>query len=260
MEDPINTLSFIKEIILNKHKDIVGLAVTKGNRLTIGERRSKIIYLLSLLLIMGVLPFIRFAYITLIFKTKKYLSNYFKFISSPSIIEYAKNYKIPTWEISSPNSKLFLDLLVNTNPDVIINQSQSILKKQILSIPSIGVINRHNALLPKNRGRLTPFWVLNNNEKETGVSIHFVEESIDSGDIIVLEKIKVSHHETFSSLVEKCYAIAPKAMLKALIKLETGSCELIHNDDSKATYNTIPTLMEALAFRVKMIKKFFIKN
>jgi methionyl-tRNA formyltransferase len=45
----------------------------------------------------------------------------------------------------------------------------------------IGVINRHNALLPKNRGRLTPFWVLYKGEKETGVSIHFIDEGIDSG-------------------------------------------------------------------------------
>lgn len=69
--------------------------------------------------------------------------------------------------------------------DLIINQNQNILKKELLSIPKIGVINRHNALLPKNMGRLTPFWVLYKGEKVSGVSIHFVTEELNAGDIIV---------------------------------------------------------------------------
>ena len=52
---------------------------------------------------------------------------------------------------------LFKKKLKAIEPDVIINQSQSIIKKPLLEIPKIGVLNRHNALLPKNRGRLTPF-------------------------------------------------------------------------------------------------------
>jgi methionyl-tRNA formyltransferase len=257
MEDPVYTLPFIKEIILNRQKDIVGLAVAKGNRLTIGKKKSKLTYLFSLLLIMGFLSFSRFSYKTISFKVKLYLSRYLKLINSPSILEFAKKRNISTWKIKSPNNKLFLEQLQIIKPDIIINQSQSILKKALLEIPSIGVINRHNALLPKNRGRLTPFWVLYKKEKETGVSIHFLEESLDSGDIIVQEKFKVSPNETFASLVKRNYAIAPKAMLKALDKLEKGNYKLIHNDDTKATYNTIPTFKEALTFRWKMFKRTY---
>lgn len=260
MEDPVYTLPFIKEIILNRQKDIVGLAVAKGNRLTIGKKRSKLIYLFSLLLIMGFLSFSKFSYKTISFKVRLYLSRYLKFFNSPSILVFAKKRKIPIWKIKSPNNKLFLEQLKIIKPDIIINQSQSILKKPLLEIPPIGVINRHNALLPKNRGRLTPFWVLFKEEKETGVSIHFVEESLDSGNIIVQEKFDVSPNETFASLVKKNYAIAPKAMSKALDKLEKGNYELIHNDDTKATYNTIPTFKEALTFRWKMIRRTFSKK
>ena len=83
---------------------------------------------------------------------------------------------IKTFEIENPNSKKFLNEPRKLDPDIIINQSQSIIKEGLLQVPKIGVINRHNALLPKNRGRLTPFWVLYKGEKETGVSIHFVDE------------------------------------------------------------------------------------
>lgn len=258
MDDPVQTKAFIKHIIDHRQKFIAGLAVTKGDRLTIGKKRFKITYLLSLLLIMGLPSFLKNSWITLTFKIKKKLSQV-GITKNPSITEYAKNKGIPVFSIQTLNNSSFREKLKNLNVDIIINQSQNILKKELLEIPKIGIINRHNALLPKNRGRLSPFWVLYNEEKETGVSIHFVEKSLDSGDIIVQEKFKVSPDETFTSLVKKNYALAPKAMLKALDKLEKGNYKLIHNDDTKATYNTIPTFKEALTFRWMMIKRAFSK-
>ena len=117
------------------------------------------------------------------------------------------------------------------------------------------MINRHNALLPKNRGRLTPFWVLYKGETESGVSIHFVEEHIDSGDIIVQKKFSIEKADDFNSLVKKNYQIALKTMLEALDKLENGNYQLIKNDDASATYNTIPTLREAIKYRLKIMFK-----
>lgn len=253
MDDPVQTLPFIKEIISNRHKDIVGIATSKGDRLTIGKKRSPLVYLFSLLLIMGPFGFMKHSIVTVIFKIKKKLSKIFPFIESPSILSFAKKYNIPAFDIQTPNSKKFREELKALKPDVIINQSQSIIKKELLEIPSIGVINRHNALLPKNRGRLTPFWVVYRKEKETGVSIHFVNEGIDSGEIIVQEKFDVAPNETFNSLVKKNYIVAPKAMLKALQILENGNYTLIPNNDSEATYNTVPEFKDAWNYRMKRL-------
>lgn len=256
MDDPIQTRSFIKYIIDNKRDSIVGLAMSKGDRLTIGKHRSKVVYLLSLLLIMGLPAFLRNVLISLFDRMKKKLSKT-GLVKNPSILEYAKEQGIEVFDIKTPNSKSFQEKLIALKPDIIINQSQSIIKKKLLDIPKIGVVNRHNALLPKNRGRLTPFWVLYNSEKKTGVSIHFVTEEIDAGDIIVQEQYSITKRETFNSLVKKNYQIAPKAMLKALKILERGEYEFLPNNDNEATYNTIPTFKEALNFRLKMIKRIF---
>jgi methionyl-tRNA formyltransferase len=113
----------------------------------------------------------------------------------------------------------------------------------------LGILNRHNALLPKNRGRLTPFWVLYNQEAETGVSIHFIDEGIDSGPIVVQKRFPVAPGESFNSLVRKNYYWAPGTMLEALDKLEKGDTHYIENPESEATYNTIPTLAQAWDFR-----------
>ena len=252
MDDPVRTKAFIKQIIDARKKDIVGLAITKGDRLTLAKGKSKFAYVLSLLLIMGPYHFIKNAIVSVFHKVKK-LGNKYGFLPDPTILGYARKKGIPVFNIKTPNRKSFLEELKSLNPDIIINQSQSILGKELLAIPGIGVINRHNALLPKNRGRLTPFWVLYKGESETGVSIHFVEESLDSGEIIVQERFPVTRKDTINSIVKKNYTIAPKAMLKAIELLEIGFKDFLPNDDAKATYNSTPTLKEAWRYRRKKL-------
>ena len=256
MDDPIQTYDFIKEIIDVKENEIIGLAIPKGNRLTLSKGKSKYTYIISLLLIMGPWHFFKTSFKTIFHKIKKKL---FKLgiTKDPSIAAYAESKGILTKIIPTPNSKKFRTYLETLNIDLIINQSQNIVKKELLSIPKIGVLNRHNALLPKNRGRLTPFWVINNGDKETGVSIHFVEEGIDSGEIIVQKKFKVKRNDNFNSIVDKNYNIASKAMIEAIDLLENNFSNFIPNNDINATYNTTPSLKEAINYRKKRIATFF---
>ena len=94
-------------------------------------------------------------------------------------------------------------------------------------------------------------------EKETGVSIHFVEEGIDSGDIVVQKKFSVTKKDTFNSIVKKNYELAPQAMVEAINILEKGKYSLIENDTNQATYNTVPTLKEAWSYRLSRIRNLF---
>ena len=255
MDDPVYTRKFISDIILERKSDIIGLAVVKGNRLKLGKGKSRIAYIFSLLLIMGFKDFFLNSFDTILFRFKFFLNKISILKEDPSIASFAHSKGIKTYKISNPNDINFLHILQKSKPDIIINQSQSILKKKLLSIPKIGVLNRHNALLPKNRGRLTPFWVIFYNQKYTGVSIHFVEEGIDSGDILVQRKFKVNMHDNFNTIAKKNYEIAALAMLDALKLIETKKYKTIDNDDKFATYNTTPTLKEALVYRIKILKR-----
>lgn len=71
MDDPIQTNNFIKAIIRKRKKDIIGLAITSGDRLTIKKNRSKLEYIISLLLIMGLFAFIKNSSIVIKHKIKK---------------------------------------------------------------------------------------------------------------------------------------------------------------------------------------------
>ena len=259
MDEPLFTNDFIKEIIRKRRNEVIGVATNKTNRLTLPKGRSKLGYLVSMTLIMGLIPFFRNALISMSYKLKNRLARW-TLCKDPSLLAWVRSKGINAYSINSPNEKTFLKELAALKPDVIINQCQNILKKDLLSIPTIGVINRHNALLPRNRGRLTPFWVLYKEEHETGVSIHFVEEGLDCGDIIVQKKFAVAANETFDSLVRKNYQVAPAAMEEALQKLQNGETDFIPNTEELASYNSAPSIKEAFLYRKKRLQRYFRKN
>jgi len=129
MDDPLYINNFIKKIIDGRSNDkLLFVYVSKGNRLTIGKNKSKIIYIISLLLIMGLKEFIRNSIITMIHNIKKKVSSNFNFIKSPLVVNHAHSRNIPRLEITNPNTKKFLEKLTEFNPDIIINQSQCIIK------------------------------------------------------------------------------------------------------------------------------------
>jgi len=248
MDDPIQTNNFIKGIIDARKDDIIGLAISTKGRLTLSKGQSKWVYLFSLLLIMGPFAYFRSAFRTIAYKLRKKAAG-MGLVEDPSLGYWAEKQGVSVSQVASPNSEEFRAWLTEQRPDIVISQCQHILKRDLIDIPSIGVLNRHNALLPKNRGRLTPFWVLYRREKATGVSIHFVNEGIDAGEIIVQKRIEVDDRETFDSLVRKNYEVALPAMLETLDRLENGQSEFMPNDDDEASYNSTPRFHHAWEYR-----------
>jgi len=94
-----------------------------------------------------------------VFWVQKNLAKKFHVKKPLSIIRIAQELDIPTWEVDTVNDAKFLAILEELKPDLIINQAQEIVKSGFINIPPYGVLNRHSSLLPKNRGRLTPFWL-----------------------------------------------------------------------------------------------------
>jgi methionyl-tRNA formyltransferase len=219
----------------------------------IGKKRSKLEYVLSLILIMGPWFFLQNLQQRIEYRFRKMMPVSWQNLDALPLRRYAEIKGIDVIEVESLDSPIIHAWIEKRRPDIIIHQSQNIVRPAILNAARIGVLNRHNALLPKNRGRLTPFWVLYRGEKETGVSIHWVNESIDDGDIVYQERILVDAKETFESLVRKNYAVAPKVMLEALRRIERGDFVMRRNDRGDATYNSVPTLADAWCYRKRRL-------
>jgi len=165
-----------------------------------------------------------------------------------SIKSVAKKYSVPIYFQKDINDPKFLETLRGLNPDIITFASPQIVRSDLLKVPKIGCVNVHSALLPKYRGVYPMFWALLNNEKEVGVSVHFMDEKIDTGEIISQQKIEVDDNDTFESLYMKAIKIIPNLLLKAFDNIETDA-PLIKNDATGATYFSYPKKDDVKRFR-----------
>jgi methionyl-tRNA formyltransferase len=159
-----------------------------------------------------------------------------------SVAAVAKRHGIPLMATGSVNAADYLDRLRGMNLDLIIsiNASQKF-KTGILSLPRLGCINVHGALLPRYRGRLPSFWVLANGEKETGATVHFMNEDLDDGPILIQERVPIEPTDTQDSLIRKTKAVGARLIVESIDRLERGSVTTLPNDRAQATYYSFPT-------------------
>ena len=123
----------------------------------------------------------------------------------PILRDWAKKLKIPFIVESNVNNITFINYLKNFNADLFISMSfNQILFSDILSIPKIGFINCHAGKLPFYRGRNPLNWALINDEKDFGITVHYIDEGIDSGNIVLQKKknIHMDFPKPFDSMIE----------------------------------------------------------
>lgn len=111
-----------------------------------------------------------------------------------------------------------------------------ILPKNILALPKIGAINIHASLLPKYRGPAPIQWAILNMEKETGVTSMFIDEGLDTGDILLSSKIQIASDETSATLCTRLADCGADLLIETLKQLENGDINPIAQDNDRATY------------------------
>ena len=123
------------------------------------------------------------------------------------------------------------------NPDLIVVVAYGkILPKEIIDIPKYGIINVHSSLLPKYRGASPIHSAILNGDTETGVSIMYIEEGLDSGDVIFKEYCEITEDDTLGTLHDKLKNLGAAGLAKALNLIENGEVQAEKQDDSKATF------------------------
>lgn len=138
--------------------------------------------------------------------------------------EYAleKNLKIYQ-PIKIKNNTEFLDEIKTLAPDVIcVVAYGKILPKEILEIPKLGCINVHGSLLPKYRGAAPIQWAVLNGDKTTGITTMYMNEGMDTGDMILKEEVEIGPEETTGELWQKLSKIGGEILVKALKLIEEG--------------------------------------
>ena len=130
-----------------------------------------------------------------------------------------------------------IDKIKEVNPDLIVVVAYGkILPKEIIDIPKYGIINVHSSLLPKYRGASPIHSAILNGDKESGVSIMYIEEGLDSGDVILKETCEITEDDTLGTLHDRLKELGAIGLEKALKLIEAEEVKAEKQDDSKATF------------------------
>ena len=150
---------------------------------------------------------------------------------------------IKVYEVEDINHSDFVKELRQLDPHVIFNTAfLQLYKAPVLSIPKLGCINFHPGPLPRYGGSNGWVWAIINGETEYGVTFHYMEEKIDTGHIVAIEKFNIEENETGLSLLMKCYDHGAALFKKKLKSILDGTAVSVPQDLSKRSYyyNKIP--------------------
>ena len=170
--------------------------------------------------------------------------------SSASVLHTLRRHGISRIELTgSINSEESIELLRAKSPDLLISiAGNEIFRRPLIELASKGCLNLHTSLLPRYRGLMPSFWVLKNREKETGVSVFYVDEGIDSGPIIVQKRILLDGM-THERLIRESKHLGMEAIIESIDLIHRGDVNLIPNDDAEKTYFSFPTREDVNAFK-----------
>ena len=157
-------------------------------------------------------------------------------VMSPPIKLYAQKHNIKILQPETITDVLVKSLQALSPELIVVIAYGKILPKQILDIPSLGCINAHASLLPKYRGAAPIQRALLNGEKQTGITIMFINEKMDAGDIILQEKIIISPSDNAETLHDKLSQLSANLLVKTIVQIEEGAYTQIPQDHTKATY------------------------
>ena len=168
-----------------------------------------------------------------------------KMVSSP-VKEYALEKKL---KIEQPqkirNNTEFIEKLKSIAPEVIcVVAYGKILPKEILDIPSKGCINVHGSLLPKYRGAAPIQWAVLNGDKTTGITTMYMDDGMDTGDMILKQEVEIGKNETTGELWNRLSTVGAKLLVETLKQIENGTAP---REKQGEDFTTAPMLDKTMA-------------
>jgi folate-dependent phosphoribosylglycinamide formyltransferase PurN len=159
-------------------------------------------------------------------------------------------YAVPVVGSTDVNQQETFDQIQAWQPDLVISvYLNQLIKKPLIDLPTCGVLNIHPALLPRHRGLFPYFWVIAAGEKETGVTVHWVDEKFDTGQVLLQEKIAVTPADTILSLSYQSSLVGAEMLVKAVNLIAHGNPPRLPQDNRQASYHTWPQPADQRRFR-----------
>jgi methionyl-tRNA formyltransferase len=152
-----------------------------------------------------------------------------------SIAAVCRRRNVQYEDASDVNAPEFLDELRRLSTDLIVSEH--------------GCLNIHGAILPEYRGVMPSFWMLANGERQAGVSIYFVNEQIDAGELCAQRVFDIEPEETLDEFLQRSKAIAAELLLEVLPQVESGTVARTQLDLEQGSYYSWPDREAVARFR-----------
>ncbi len=215
-----DTLFFLpkwfEEVYLTLKKDHKIIALTP----LVTKTPTLYSYIIKNLPRLGFQQFLKLLFTFLSLKLKEFLFEIQVSNKPINLHQIAKKYRINILTTQNVNSSKYLKKVTNKKPDIIFSSCSQIFKKEILSIPAKGCINRHSALLPSYGGLFPIFQSMIKKEKQTGITIHYMTTQIDKGKVIYQSSINIKKTDTLFELYKKAYKESTIASIRAIKIIE----------------------------------------
>jgi folate-dependent phosphoribosylglycinamide formyltransferase PurN len=178
--------------------------------------------------------------VTAAFNNNSHLRDYFLSLNcnpdtNITLKRIIKDNRIPHIFVKNINEEKSLAHLRLIKPDVVIFAGGGIVRKKLIAIPSVGVLNAHMGLLPHYKGMNVLEWSLFNHDP-LGITIHFIDEGIDTGDILLKKTIPIDMGDTIQSLRDKSIPISIDVLAEVISGLKNGAIRPVKQEEMGKQY------------------------
>ena len=158
-------------------------------------------------------------------------------LTPPPVKVVALEHDLPVFQPKTLKDEAVQQELAALAPELIVVAAYGkLLPKAVLELPEKGCINVHSSLLPKYRGAAPINWAMLNGDTETGVSIMYMAEELDAGDVILTAKTPIDPEEDLPSLWDRLAKVGAEALAEALPLLAAGTAPRTPQDSTQATF------------------------
>ncbi len=155
----------------------------------------------------------------------------------PPVKTLAEELGLMIYQPEKVRDESFLSLFRELNPELVVLVAfGQILPREILESPPWGCVNVHPSLLPRYRGAAPINWALIRGEEKTGVTVLFMSEEVDAGDMILQEEVPIGPEDTYDSLHERLAEKGARLLVEAIGKIENGTAPRIPQEGKRATF------------------------
>ena len=169
-----------------------------------------------------------------------------------SLEELGKKYGMPIRAVGSLNSPEAIRALNECNADLGIVVGTRILKPTTFSVPRMGCINLHKGKVPEYRGMPPGFWEMYDGAASAGVTVHFVDQGLDTGDIIATGAVPILKNETPDTLLEKLHVEGARTLAAAVASLRDGNATRQPQRSFAGKPRSKPTIKEVASLRRRL--------